>query len=181
MRFFMLWLALIYTGNLQAKTPSNSPITIVAHLYSDYAWEAVLDTPYSAKTGLLDEPPKILRRYFSKRLTELFSNDRECAKRTKEICRLDFLPIWNSQDPAATDLTITPTNKPNSIRVQFINPSNRQKIELYFILIREPLGWRVDNIISDDWDLRSILETSLNSGAIENETKPLNPTRLLPL
>jgi hypothetical protein len=26
MRFFMLWLALIYTGNVQAKTPSNSPI-----------------------------------------------------------------------------------------------------------------------------------------------------------
>lgn len=85
MRFFMLWLAFIYTGNLQAKTPSNSPITIVAHLYSDYAWEAVLDTPYSAKTGLLDEPPKILRRCCNRHLTEHLLNDREFKKRSTTL------------------------------------------------------------------------------------------------
>src|SRR6266568_914145 len=93
----------------------NSPEGIVFKLYRDYAWEAVMAAGYD---GLMQQPPQILMQYFDDNLSALILRDRKCSEKG-EICRLDFVPIWTSQDPAAVDLTVEETEKKDIVKVKF--------------------------------------------------------------
>src|SRR2546428_13926594 len=92
-----------------------SAVTTVAQLYRDFAWEAVVEEPEWSGHGLMDQPRAILLRYFDEHLTDLLLADRACENRTHGHCRLGFLPIWASQDPAATDLKVLPTQEPSVV------------------------------------------------------------------
>jgi len=131
----------------------NSPEGIVFKLYKDYAWEAVMAAGYD---GLMQQPPKILKQYFDDCLTSLILRYRKCSEKG-EICRLDFVPIWASQDPAAVDLTVEKTKKKDIIKVKFRYPSNNEKIELKYRVTQTPKGWRISDIAGKDWSLQAIL------------------------
>lgn len=133
----------------------NSPEGIVFKLYRDYAWEAVIAAGYD---GLMQQPPKILKQYFDENLTALILRDRKCSEKG-EICRLDFVPMWASQDPAAVDLTVEKTGKKDIIKVQFRYPSTNEKIELKYRVTKTPNGWRISDIAGKDWSLLAILSS----------------------
>ena len=82
-------------------------VSTVERLYHDYAWEAVISEPRDGLVGLMQESRVTLERYFDHSLAGLIVKDHECSERTHEICNLDFLPIWDGQDPVASDLTIS--------------------------------------------------------------------------
>ena len=133
----------------------NSPEGIVFKLYRDYAWEAVLA---AGGDGLMQQPPRILQHYFDKKLAALILRDRKCSQKG-EICRLDFAPMWASQDPAAADLTVEKTEQKNIIKVQFRYPSTNEKIELKYRVTKTPQGWRISDIAGKDWSLLAILSS----------------------
>lgn len=117
----------------------------VVRLYRDFAWEAVIDTP-TAGSGLLSQSDAVWSRYFSPRLVKLLRNDRQCVSRTRAICKLDFSPIWASQDPGAARLKVVPGDTPQTVNVSFDYPGNRERIGMKFFLQKSGARWLIDDI-----------------------------------
>jgi len=134
----------------------NSPEGIVFKVYRDFAWEAVMA---GGGYGLMQQPPEVLKQYFDNKLTSLILRDRKCSEKG-EVCRLDFVPIWDSQDPAAVDLTVEKTKKNNIIKVEFRYPSSNEKIELSYRVTNTAKGWRISDISGKDWSLLKILSSA---------------------
>lgn len=149
-------IALLITSAEAVPRPPkvNSPQGTVLKLYRDFAWEAVMDVP--GWDGLMEQPRKVLDQYFDERLTSLILRDRACVDKKGEECRLDFLPIWASQDPGAYELEVEPSDR-NFVSVKFLYPSTHEKVELKYRLTETPKGWRISDIIGPDWSLLNIL------------------------
>jgi hypothetical protein len=131
-------------GHLSAQA---GPVTVVAQLYRDFAWEAVVDEPDWRGHALLEQGRDVLVRYFDDTLTALIVRDRECAATTHAICRLDFSPIWDSQDPGASEMKIAATKDSSVVSVRFRHPATGQAIELSYRMIATRSGWRVHDIV----------------------------------
>ncbi len=143
--FRKLAFGLLFVVMSQAHAQPTA-IQVVAKLYRDFAWEAVIDEPRSASHTLLSQPRAVLELYFDAKLSSLIFEDRQCVTQTREICKLDFSPIWASQDPGATELKIVSGSKPNIVSVKFRHPGNGETIELSYFMARTKLGWRVSDI-----------------------------------
>ncbi|WDS34785.1 hypothetical protein [Pseudoxanthomonas sp.] len=133
--------SLLLSAHAQATVPA--PTGVVKQLYRDFAWEAVLHVP---DDGLAQQPEAVLLKYFAPKLASLLVSDAACVTRTHEVCRLDFTPLWASQDPAAQDLTITEAGA-DEVKVQYEIPSTHEHMVLQFRLARTPAGWRVADIV----------------------------------
>jgi len=151
--FFLL--GLLPTVGIAA--PSNE-LDPVVRLYRDFAWEAVIDTP-AAGPALLSESDAVWSRYFSPRLIKLLRKDRQCVSRTRGVCKLDFSPIWASQDPGAARLKVVPGDAPATVNVFFDYPANRVRIGMKFFLKQSGARWFIDDIqYGDGRRLGTILE-----------------------
>jgi hypothetical protein len=123
---------------------ASGPVGIVHKLYRDFAWEAVISNPEDK--GLSEQPKTMLERYFTSRLTDLILEDRACMARTKGICNLDFLPLWDSQDPAgASDMEIT-SGRGNTVNVEFKYQSDGSKIKIVYQTTKVSGAWRISDI-----------------------------------
>jgi len=143
------------------RRPGSGPVATVAQLYRDFAWEAVVEEPSFDDHGLLDQPRSVLQRYFDDRLTELWLADRACETKRREMCRINFLPIWNSQDPTASGLRIIQSADSGVVRVTF-RAYQVHTVYLTYHLIRTPRGWRIDDIRNgSEWSLRTLLSRKL--------------------
>jgi len=131
-------------STLSAAPPPAGAEAVVARLYKDFGWEA--KAGQSARPGLIDQPRPVLSRYFDDSLTTLILKDRECAERTHEICRLDFSPIWDSQDPAAERLNVFGTKEPAVVKVTFRDPGSGLVTEMSYRMTKTPEGWRIHDI-----------------------------------
>lgn len=161
----LVFVALLATAALGAapaqRRPISGPVATVAQLYRDFAWEVVVEEPSFDDHGLLDQPRPVLQRYFDDRLTDLWLADRTCAAKSHEICRMDFLPIWNSQDPMASGLRIAQSADSNVVGVTFRAYEDRT-VRLTYHLTRTPRGWRIDDIRNgSEWSLRQLLSGKL--------------------
>ncbi|SEM12756.1 hypothetical protein SAMN05428989_3134 [Pseudoxanthomonas sp. GM95] len=132
-------LMLAMTAQAADKTASD----VVARVYRDFAWEAVMP---GAGTGLAEQPEMVLRRYFTPGVARQLAADAACKARRGEICGLDFVPLWASQDPAAQDLTIVASPDPGTVDVRFKFPSTGERIALKFRLVPIKAGWRIADI-----------------------------------
>jgi len=121
-------------------------VALVAKIYRDYAWEAVIDEPDFQDRRLMQQPKEVLRRYFDDKLVQLILDDRRCAERTGEICNLDYEPVWASQDPGASELKVTAGTDPAVVDVSFRYPSTQEEMHLRYRLSGTKRGWRVSDI-----------------------------------
>lgn len=117
---------------------------IVLRLYRDFAWEAVLSQP--GVPMFADQPKAILRRYLTNRLASALAIDSICKARQHEICHLDFMPLWASQDPTARDLAISQISR-DEVRVEYTPTASQSKIVLLFRVEQTEVGWRVADIV----------------------------------
>jgi hypothetical protein len=161
----LVFIALLATAALGVapaqRRPISGPVATVAQLYRDFAWEAVVEEPSLDDYGLLNQPRSVLQRYFDDRLTDLWLADRACEAKSHEICRIDFLPIWSSQDPTASGLKIAQSADSNVVGVTFHTYQDRT-VKLTYYLIRTPRGWRIDDIRNgSEWSLRQLLSRKL--------------------
>lgn len=145
---------------LSAPAAPNGAVAAVATLYRDYAWEAVIERPGFSDPCLFKQPGGVLGRYFDKRWVDLIQQEQRCSEKSHAVCRLDFQPMWGSQDPGASQLEVLPTADPAAVTVQFIYPGDNSHIKLTYYLIRTAAGWRITDIHGADWSLRSILESN---------------------
>jgi len=133
-------------------------LDVVARLYRDFAWEAVVETPPWHGHELLDQPRVVLARYFDNELIRLWLADRACEARTHEICKIDFMPIWDSQDPSGTFVSIDSTTDPALVKVELRHPFKTEPRTLNYRLVKTPDGWRIHDIVRPgNWSLVSLL------------------------
>ena len=153
--------SLASAGRAQAATPVSGPVTLVTTLYKTYAWEAVIEQPDLSSSDLFEQPCSVLARYFDEHLVTLILQDRECAEKTHEVCRLDFMPMWSGQDPGATNLIIQQTDKAEIVSVQFRYPGNGELIKLTYQLSQSAKGWRISDIRGASFSLLSVLSSKI--------------------
>ncbi|RUL71066.1 DUF3828 domain-containing protein [Dyella choica] len=149
-------------GTWAAEPVPNGAAATVTQVYRDYAWQAVIDEPANAGVDLFDQPAPVLGRYFDPHLVELIARDHQCRERTHEVCRLDFAPIWDSQDPAASEMKIRTTSVPSKVSVDFAYPDKSTHVHILYVLSQTPAGWRITDIQGHDWSLRKLLEAKLD-------------------
>jgi hypothetical protein len=149
-----------------AEVAPDSPVAIVEKLYVDFAWESVLATISTQRTGLFQLPRAGLEIYFTPALAALIERDQECSVHIHEICRLDYLPHWNSQDPSgATDLEIrSEGGVPPTVAVEFLYLGTGTKTQLKYRLQHTRAGWRIADIVDakDGSSLVKLLEAPID-------------------
>ncbi len=160
MRMGLLALAaLAVCGGCETARREAGATAVVQRLYRDYAWEAQENRPSPGRHPLVEEPAAVLGRYFDAELVGLLLKDRACVEQTKEVCNLDFVPMWASQDPGAEDLRISPTGDPAVVEVSFRYPSDHTAVEMSYRLVRTGGGWRIHDIVYEDGgSLRKMLK-----------------------
>jgi len=155
---FIIQISILALFSIARAAIVSKPVQIVTELYHDFAWEAIIVEPKMASDNLLDQPRQVLDKYFDTSLTQLILKDRECAKKTHEICNLDFSPIWASQDWGAFDLKITEGKRPNTVNVNFTYPGDQSEIKLIYLMLNTNHGWRITDIQYEKGaSLRSVL------------------------
>ena len=160
----VLSLLLSVNGPLSAQEGiQNSPAETVVKLYKDYAWEAVIEVPNPPSEPLLSSPPGVLREYFDEPLVTLLLKDRTCGQ---GVCNLDFMPMWASQDPAGTVVSIKTTENPTVVTVTLRQPDGGC-VELTYYLKKTVKGWRISDVRNPKWSLVWIL-----SQPIDTDTAP---------
>lgn len=138
-----------------------SAVDVVTQLYRQFAWEAMIEAPQAPDHDLLEQPRAVLSQYFDDQLTGLILRDRQCAATSHEVCRLDFSPIWASQDPAATGLSIVGGADPEVVNVTFRDPRDRKLTHLSFHVRKGRTGWRIADIrYSSGPSLLTILQST---------------------
>jgi len=149
----------VFGTNLTAQNAKPSPgLDIVARLYRDYAWEAVVENPVWHGHELLDQPRGVLSRYFDDGLVRLWLADRACEARTHEICRIDFVPMWDSQDPSGSFVDITPTDDSTLVQVELHHPFHPEPRHLNYRMVKTTSGWRIHDIsLPGKWSLVDLL------------------------
>jgi len=142
-------------GSAAAQT---TPTEAVTRLYRDYAWEVVLADPPAGAAGFAQSPRATLVKYVDTSLARLLVADQTCLARGEGICNLDFAPLWGSQDPTVTALSIAATSDPTIIRVRYRIPGSEQEVTIDLQTVRTREGWRVKDIIYEGGNtLRSTL------------------------
>ena len=123
----------------------ESSVGTVGRLYRDFAWEAVVASPNAP--GLAQQPKVVLLRYFTPQLAAALAADDACARHRHEVCALDFMPLWASQDPAAEELHISPGATSGHVAVRYTYPPTGAVISLEYRLLQTKAGWRVSDIL----------------------------------
>ena len=139
-----------------AYSQIDDSTAVVYRLYKEFAWEALFASTDDAGKilgrPLLTQSREVLGKYFDDELVRLFLKESACvAKNPGELCKLEFNPIFASQDPAASELSITSAN-PRRVDVQFEYPSDHSKIRLSYVMGLTPKGWRIVDIKYSDSD-----------------------------
>lgn len=147
-RIFALCALLMLARPASAAADATAPaVTLVQSLYEAYAWEAVVSRPQ--RRALSHEPASVLRRYFDEALTRLILSNQDCERCTRGVCRLDMAPLWNSSDPAASDLRVEAGEAPGDVRVRFRRPGESTWTEIAFVLTATRGVWRIRDIRYD--------------------------------
>lgn len=157
--FRLSTIALVLFGmSLAAQDSKRSPgLDVVARLYRDYAWEAVVEYPVWHGHELLDQPRGVLSRYFDDGLIRLWLADRACEVRTRETCHINFVPMWDSQDPSGTFVDISPTDDSTLVQVELHHAFQGERT-LNYRMVKTPVGWRIHDIsLPGKWTLVDLL------------------------
>jgi hypothetical protein len=146
---------------------------LVATILPTFAYEtpqALLDalyTPYKAGDGF-DWSNWDESKFRSKELNALF--DKDAKEADGDIGRLDFDPYIDGQDYQITDLKFgEPTINGDTAKVEVTFKNFDSAEDLLFTLVKEPDGWKVDDVVSSNKDfpysLKAIMSGPLDTGS----------------
>jgi hypothetical protein len=155
-----IWLGAVIGGPLSAQRAPLSPrVALVRDLYSEFACEAVVDSPgCDQRHEFVDLPSDVLRQYFDASLARLWKAERARAARTHEVGKLDFSPIWDSQDPPGTYVRILAIADSSHVEVELRHLGEPEVRKLRYTLMRTSAGWRIHDIEAPKkWSLVALL------------------------
>lgn len=139
----LLALAMVLPSICSA-TPALSPqVAVVAELYKSFAFETAIQEPNLGPI-FLNSPRSALLNFLTPTLTDLILADSKCAAETQEICKLNFSPLWDSQDPSGSTVRIIGTNVPSKVKVE-VRYSSETRV-IFYQLSLTPNGWRIKDI-----------------------------------
>ena len=149
-KHLLILLALVMSaGSTQAEEQVSPEVAVVARLYRDFAWEAVVREPKPREPTFIDQSMKVLLQYLDPELVRLLMADRACVEKSTMLCNLDFAPIWASQDPTGASSWIQPGKRPGAVDVSLRYPSG-EAISLQFEMVQTPSGPRIRDIHYDN-------------------------------
>ncbi len=129
-----------------APQANRSAAQVVASMYHDFIWETQPDS-VNRQDVLIEQPRKVLERYFDVRLTSLILADRKCVGRNQSNCSIDFDPIWDSQDPQGTTAEVSAGNTPDAVVVALTYPGTAPRnTKLLYRMVKTDAGWRIADI-----------------------------------
>lgn len=122
-------------------------MTLVRQLYANVPCEAAFQEPgCPGDQELIAFSRDRLSQNSGRRLVELWLRDRVCVAKTREVCRLDFSPVWDSQDPAGEKVRIGPGESESSVVTELHRPPTSVVIRLRFDLVQHSGSLRIRNI-----------------------------------
>lgn len=125
----------------------EKPEDVVARLYRDFSWEALISPSFFAKDALANQPVKVLKQYFTSRLAELIAKDTEFEIRTKELGHIDFMLIFGSQDPEGiSNIRINRNAGTNVVSVLYDGNGEKDIMKMHFETVQTGSGWRISDI-----------------------------------
>ena len=134
------------TANAQTYKTPQSLITAL------YAYD-------TAETA--DDAPSPYTPFFSRSLNQLLQNDVD-ATPEGDVGAIDFDPVISGQDGEAENVEMSPPilmDDRAELEVSFRNGD--EAVTLYYTLVREGKGWKVDDIANQQgenpWSLRALL------------------------
>jgi hypothetical protein len=136
-----LVLLLLASGSF-ATTPTQ--LKLVTGLYRDFAFEAVLEEPSAGGVAFVDQPKQVLLRYLTPTLADLLIRDRKCSAISQRVCKLDFSPLWASQDPIGAGVQISIGVIPDTVKANLRYPSGSR--QLTYHLVKIGAVWRIRDI-----------------------------------
>jgi hypothetical protein len=131
-----------------AKLRSDTPEALIASLYEHHQPGRGREVDTCDRT--------VISKYCAARLTDLFLKDCACAKRTHEVCNLDWDPFYDAQDfgEGNANPRIRRLGDSNAFDVTITNLGERK---LIYEMTRTKNGWRIANIRTAKWNLREVL------------------------
>ena len=145
MRLWLFRLFVVLIGLPCAAAATESNVEFIKRLYEAYAWESTDNSP-KGKTPFINEPRAELVKYLEPTLAEALLQDRQCAKQTRQICRLDFSPMWASQDPGARELQVKRGSNASRVKVSFTYPGSGERIVIEYELSVTAAGPRIREV-----------------------------------
>lgn len=134
----------------RALPAQGTALDLVKRLYAAYAWETN-DAETAKHTPLFSEPAPVLARYFDAPLVRAVLQNRACQKRTGDICNLDFVPIWDSQDPGGVTVDVVPTRDSMIVQAHIHYQSDYGTRVVTYHLRKTSAGWRITDIAGAEW------------------------------
>ena len=126
----------------QAAVAQPPPSAIVSRLYHDFSAGAAANA--SGAADFIDQPRTVLQRYLTPALAALLRRDRRCAAATRSVCRLDFMPLWDSQDAPAGPVRVRAGAGRGIVDVRI--GAGAQPTLLRYHLVSTRAGWRICDI-----------------------------------
>ncbi len=112
------------------------------------------------------ESKKTLQKYFDAQLVTLMLHDRAHPSSVSGVGRIDFSPMWASQDPAGANVRIKPGSSEKEVCVD-ISYGTQGTERVVYRVTRTAVGWRISDIQgaikmgdsqSSKWSLVQLLE-----------------------
>lgn len=128
---------------LALAAPHDAEVRAVRALYVRFAAEAVIDEV--STDGMMDAPRAVLSQYLTDELVDLWLRDRACALRTQSLCRIDFQPIWQGQDPLGSTVRLR-WDAMRSRVVATLSYGNGSARVLAYTLVQQRGAWRIADI-----------------------------------
>ncbi len=123
----------------------ESPESVVQSLYRDFGWE--LKSVSNSKKLLIDQPSKVLNRYFTPKLAELIKKDRKHEIKTKDLGHLDFVLLCGSQDPdGITNLRIAGKPGKDIVTATYDQNGEKDVMKIEFNTQKTKSGWRISDV-----------------------------------
>lgn len=155
-----LCLQLSATAPAHAQRADSAQTALVARLYKQFSWEATGGDDGPGGLTFINQSKRVLLQYLEPGLASLLLRDRACTRRSKAICRLDFAPLWDSQDPDASAISFdrAANSAPSSVIARITSSSGAVTVVIFRLVLTSP-GWRIADIeYAHGVSLRTIMD-----------------------
>jgi len=135
-RFIFLFLILLSFSACSSESDQGK-LNTVRSLYNAFPPATSPNAPTISNQNLVK-----LKKFFNNDLANLIAQDNECAKK-ESICKLEFDPIYNSQDDESAKVTI---NQIGSDIFADITYPEQKIMKIKFELLKENQVYKISNI-----------------------------------
>lgn len=151
-RWFALFAAFLFLSS-PAAAQGNDAKTFIENIYKQYLGKNTPSIDFSSRAGL--------ELYFTPSLAELIDRDSKEAEKKQDSPLLDGDPFvdaqdWEIKEPAVVTVQAGGDGKGATATAVFKNFG--KPVTVRYALVMTPKGWRIDNVIWTEGNLRGLYQ-----------------------